>query len=208
VSVETVTFRDPELPPLTRRELRNPSPRRALQLLRAAMSREATLELARDLAREAGPKRLPDGTLGYFGRDLRQDDCFAAAAATVLQVPVDRVPDIRLDEQLAAGRDPEQINRDAWASWKDWLARRTLRLVVHHGVPAARRRWIGVIRLPKPDAPFNDHCVVMTRDRILFDPADFAAHIFDEPDSSLVVRRWRPEHVAYGLSFQLHNQSR
>lgn len=64
--------------------------------------------------RAAKPVRLRDGTLGYRVGFPRDDDCFAAAVATTLQVPLDQVPDVRIDERLRAGESPENVKRLLW----------------------------------------------------------------------------------------------
>lgn len=62
------------------------------------------------LARASLPpkKRLSDGTTGFYMRPDRGDDCWQAATATVLQVPFDDVPDLRLNARAACGESPEQ----------------------------------------------------------------------------------------------------
>lgn len=135
---------------------------------------------------------LGDGTIGYFERPGRTDDCFAACLATCLQVPLDEVPDPRLDERLRAGEDPAEINRSAWQTLAAWLTGRGLQVVVHDEPPFEAPRWIGVVRFP---GHFNDHCLVMAGAEVLFDPVDRAQH--ERP-----VRNYTPDDVAAGLSFQ------
>jgi hypothetical protein len=146
--------------------------------------------------RRVRPRRLEDGTLGYFVRWPRGDDCQAAAVATVLQVPIGEVPDPRIDERLAAGEVVGEIDRSAQDQLGQWLARRGLRIVVHRKVPAARRRWIGVIALP---GPFQNHCLVMDRSDFLFDPARLPDHALPGMGR---LRRWGIRDISYGLSFQ------
>jgi hypothetical protein len=74
-------------------------------------------------------KTLADGSIGYAARPRwlggrwfpREDDCFASALATVLQVPIDELPDPRIDERLAAGESAGEIARrrqsSAAGSW-------------------------------------------------------------------------------------------
>ena len=131
--------------------------------------------------------RLEDGTIGYRVRVPRTDDCFAAALATVLQVPIGEVPDPRIDERLAAGESPEEITSSAWDGLYEWLDRRGLRMIVHEKVPANRRRWIGIVPWR---GDFNDHCLVMRMDRLLFDPAYLGGNYVP------------PGKIAFGLSFQ------
>jgi hypothetical protein len=102
---------------------------------------------------------LADGTLGYFMHARRMDDCWQAAVATVLQVPIDDVPDWRLRERRRGGELGGEIVRSAWQEMDRWLAGRGLRMVTHRIVPAARARWIGVVVMP---ALFRSHSMVMS----------------------------------------------
>jgi len=142
------------------RESRDP---RAQSLARAKVERDW-----RPLARLA-PRTvdLPDGTVGWYVRLPRSDDCWAAAVATCLQVPIEDVPDPEVDARLRAGEDPGEIDRSAWEEFSKWLAERELRMVAHKSVPVARRRWVGIV--PHAGA-FNDHTLVMSGSELLFDP--------------------------------------
>jgi hypothetical protein len=128
---------------------------------------------------------LRDGTVGYYMRFPRFDDCWAAAVATCLQVPLKDVPDPCLDERLFAGEDPDEIERSAWREMHDWLADRRLRMIVHRKVPAPRRRWVGVV--PVAHERFGDHCLVMSRSEVLFDPISNMG-MFKRFDASAI--RW------------------
>jgi hypothetical protein len=160
------------------------------------------------------PVQLPGGLVGY-GME-RTDQCMPAALATVLQVPIERVPDPRLDDQLDAGRDPDEISRDARQSYGRWLDDRGLALVYHETLPVDRERWIGVceytqkmwarnrmigrwhglaLDFPRPEEAFMDHCLVMSFDRLLFDPA---IGLPAPPGTRL--RHWRPDEITYGLT--------
>jgi hypothetical protein len=155
----------------------------------ALRARETLAPLAANARRT---KRLKDGTVGYCVRAPRADDCFAAALATVLQVPIAEVPDPQLDERLAAGETADEIDRDARAELEAWLADRDLRLIVHRKVPLATcRRWIGVVPMP---GAFNDHCLVMDRGRVIFDPT---LEVDARP-----ARLFGPHHVKSGFSFR------
>jgi hypothetical protein len=110
--------------------------------------------------------RLADGSVGYAARSC--DDCWAAALATVLQVPVHELPQLRIDERLRAGSEPEEVNRSVSREIGDWLAARSLRMVVHQEVPVDAERWIGVVPI---EGWFQSHCLVMRRGELLFDPA-------------------------------------
>jgi len=178
--------------------LRPPKPYpRYGRLVRIALERQAAqageISVACSLGVEPGmpiePKVLADGSLGYFVRTGREDDCFAAAIATVLQVPIGQVPDPRIDERLAAGEAAAEIDRSAQRELARWLTRRGLRMAVHRSVPASRRRWIGVVPMP---GDFMNHCLVMSRETVLFDPATAAEG----------VRIFGLEDVRQALSFQ------
>jgi hypothetical protein len=135
-------------------------------------------------------KRLHDGTIGYYVRMPRTDDCFQAAVATVLQVPINEVPDSRIDERLAAGWSPDKIDRSARKALDAWLAGRGLRMVFHDRLPVAEPRWIGVVPLP---GAFNDHSLVISRGELLFDPT------MDWGDVRL--RLFGLRDVGHGISF-------
>ena len=94
---------------------------------------------------------LGDGTAGYYMR--RGDDCWPAAIATVTQVPLDEVPDLRLDEQVELGQDPAEVELWAWQTVEDWCSDQALRMVLHTQLPARRRRWIGVVPVPDTSNP-------------------------------------------------------
>ena len=153
------------------------------------------LEMMRvGLQRRAAPttRRLRDGTTGYHVRGSRADDCWAAAVATCLQVPIEEVPDPRLDQRLQAGEDAEDVNRQAWLEFGRWLNGRGLRIARHNRAPVRRRRWIGVIEFP---GLFMNHCLVMDRDEILFDPVD-------PTRLARRVRTYTPADVGYAFTFQ------
>jgi hypothetical protein len=157
----------------------------------SGLTRAEMVEILGSLGHEAArvrsvqPQHLVDGTLGWGARQHRSDDCFAAALATCLQIPIEEVPDPRIDERLAAGDSVEDIDDDARDELERWLTGRNLRMVLHRVVPAARRRWIGIVPLR---GAFTDHCVVMSDARLLFDPAR--------------PRLFKAEDVRFGLSFQ------
>jgi hypothetical protein len=154
----------------------------------------ARLDAARRAADADGQAttRLRDGTTGYYMR--QGDDCWPAAIATVLQVPLEQVPDLRLDERVRSGEDPEEVSLSSWDTIEDWLRGRGLRMVVHRIVPAPRRRWIGVVPV---QGDFQSHCLVMAGRELLFDPAE---------------ARWgtggcyQAKHVGFGFSFARINQ--
>jgi hypothetical protein len=138
--------------------------------------------------------QLRDGTTGYYERGARTDDCWAAAVATCLQVPIGEVPDPQLDRRLQAGEKPDEIDRSARHEFARWLAARSLRMTVHRTLPVRRRRWIGIVTFP---GDFTDHSLVMTGGEILFDPVDRAQH-------SRQVRTFTPSDMSLGYSFRIH----
>ena len=144
-------------------------------------------------------KLLADGTVGYCVRAPRRDDCFAAALATCLQVPIDELPDPRIDERLDAGETPDEINRAASVALAVWLQTADLRMVIHHKLPPRRRRWIGVIPMA---GDFQDHCVVLNGREILFDPAVWQPVAGSDPVADENVVAYTFHDVTYGLSFQ------
>jgi hypothetical protein len=150
---------------------------------------------------------LSDGTVGYFVRAPRVDDCWAAAVATCVQVPIDEVPDSRIDERLRAGEHPDEISRSAWEEFGPWLAERGLRMLVHRKVPARSKRWIGIIPMP---GILGDHCILMSGAQALFDPTqDFVlprlmavAKALGRPAPKIRTRRFGADAVRWGFSFQ------
>lgn len=143
-------------------------------------------------AYRGGVTCLPDGTVGYFMRAPRMDDCWCAAVATCLQVPIREVPDPCIDKKLTAGVRAEEINRSAWVRTERWLKKLGLRMIVHHKVPVPHPRWIGVARgHPGPRGQFADHCLVMTGDEVLFDTL---------PHLPYFVRLGAPD-ILWGVSF-------
>jgi hypothetical protein len=152
---------------------------------------------------------LADGSVGYFMRPRRTDDCWQAAVATVLQVPIDEVPDSRLRERRRGGEHPAEIVRSARREMDAWLVDRGLRMVTHRKVPVARARWIGIVPFPYW---FMSHSLVMNWDRVVFDPSErsllASAALFEKLGLSppagvrgVRVRTWGPEEVGYGFSF-------
>lgn len=139
---------------------------------------------------------LDGGEVGYGMDPYRLDDCFQAAIATTTQIPIEQVPDLRLDKRVAAGEDPDEINLQGWERIYRWLQGRGLGLVIHEDVPVARDRWIGVVRDPSPAGPFCDHCLVMCHDELVFDPA---CTVKAPPGERTM--HFRPSAIAYGISF-------
>ena len=153
--------------------------------------------------------KLKDGTRGYCMRADRLDECFAAALATLVQLPMSKVPDWRLHEREDAGDDPEQIRRDAAAQLDEWLGARGLQLVHHQTPPVECARWIGICP-PSPEVRrmfayahslgfhagnFQDHCVVMAFAEVLHDPA-----IAVTPPSGSQLRTFHLSDVTHGFT--------
>lgn len=110
--------------------------------------------------------QLRDGTRGYAMR--RFDDCLQAAVATLLQVPMHAVPDARIDQQLRAGRDPDDLAAQMWLDLAQF-AKAAGRFVRHQPPPFDAPRWIAIA--PGANAHgFEDHSLVMQRSEVLFDP--------------------------------------
>jgi hypothetical protein len=110
--------------------------------------------------------QLDDGTTGYYAR--RHDDCWTAAVATALQIPIGELPDPRLDYRLEDGESPEDINRSAWQEFGQFLDSRGLHMSMHRNVPVPMDRWVGVVELP---GDFCSHSLVMDRGDVIFDPS-------------------------------------
>lgn len=143
---------------------------------------------------------LETGELGWRMDPMREDDCLRPCVATVLQVPIDQVPDPRLDERLANGDAPETIVRESWQNLAAWLHDRGLRLGFHDTLPYLRRRWIGVCRTSSRSL-FDDDCVVMAGHKILHDPIQSLT-----PPVGMRPRVWVPENIKYGISFDEKEQ--
>jgi hypothetical protein len=164
--------------------------------------------------------RLCDGSTGFLVQT--GDDCWAAAVATVLQVPLDDLPRARIDERLRRGESPIEIDRSVRCEFDAWLAARRLRMVLHRTVPVDSERWIGVVPLK---GSFQSHCLVMNKSELLFDPANLAgpnrlqeliygpfglnvdllevaALALKPVGRARGVRIWGPGDVRYGYTFE------
>jgi hypothetical protein len=139
---------------------------------------------------------LGSGEVGYCMDPYRTDDCFRPCLATLAQIPPGQVPDPRIDDRLKAGEDPEEINRSAWDKIGRWTDAHGLDLVLHEPAPVERERWIGVI--PHPGT-FANHCVVMNRDRLWFDPA---VSVKSPPGTVRLMAAWFLSEIAYGFTLE------
>jgi hypothetical protein len=159
-----------------------------------------------------GEEPQPGDEIGYGMHPYLLDDCVQAAIATVTQIPIEQVPDLKLNARLLAGEDPDEISRTSWDRIAEWADKRGLvcHLWSSELLPVPRRRWIGLVRslhktaytlergqLVKADmAAFHDHCLVMARNRLLFDPSCSV-----RPPPGFQTLGHRPEHVSEGISF-------
>jgi hypothetical protein len=149
--------------------------------------------MARGLRAGYYAMRLRDGSLGYVQR--RADDCFQAAIASCLQIPMHKVPDLQINRQLDAGSEPEELNRAVDETLRRWLVGQGLRLVIHPAHLPTRGRWIGVVRGPEREEFANDHCLLMSgRDCLLETSKPFGA--LDR------VVRFGFEDVDYGITIE------
>lgn len=174
------------------RDIRNNQAATASLINLFSTPQERERRLRESYRRWQQPQTLRDGTTGWPTRYPRRDDCLAACVSTCLQVPIADVFDPCIDARLEAGETVEEVNRSLWAGLAAWLEARGLRLVVHETVPVPVERWIGIVpRL----GPFQDHCVVMTQNEVLFDPVN-----------DTWVPKWHPNDISWGLSFPPANQ--
>lgn len=111
--------------------------------------------------------RLPvDGLVGYHAR--RDDDCWTAALATLLQVDYDELPDFCVDERLKLGQGPAEVERAVAGLEERWLEWRGLALQLHTKLPPVPAdRWVGVVPV---EGHFQSHALVMAGNQILWDP--------------------------------------
>ena len=116
------------------------------------------------------------------------DDCFNAAVATVLQIPLGESFDSRMDRRIRAGEDPDDITVTVEREFERWLSHRGLEMRVHKKVPPAKKRWIGIVSMGFS----RDHCMVMSGDEVLFDPT---------ADLGTPVQAFGIDEVDFGISF-------
>jgi hypothetical protein len=140
---------------------------------------------------------LRDGTTGYGSDPARPDDCFRPAIATLTQIPIEEVPDPRLDQRLVVGEDPDVVNREAWEELIRWAAGRGLRINLHDDVPLKRNRWIGMVETGAP-CEFATHCLVLAHGELLFDPG-----ISSRPPPGYRQATYTPDDVSLGVTFDL-----
>lgn len=150
--------------------------------------------------------------IGYGMDPYDTDDCLRAAIATATQVPIEEVPALTLDQRLDRGEGPDEISRTTWQTIDRWADDRGLEGWFHEDVPVSRRRWIGVIATDHqvsvfidaagqvvPDeesATFNDHCLVMSHEDLVFDPS---CSVKLPPGMRMMA--YDPSEITYGISF-------
>lgn len=142
----------------------------------------------------------PGDEIGYGMHPYRTDDCLRAAIATATQIPIEQVPDLRLDQRLEAGEDPEEIARASWNRLSAWAAVRelTVRFWPKDALPPPRRRWVGVANDEgqRGQLAFGDHCPVMCKERLIFNPD---CSVVPPPGSE--VATYYTNAILYGISF-------
>jgi hypothetical protein len=154
----------------------------------------------------------PGDEVGYAMDPYLGDDCFACAIATCVQVDVEQVPDLKLNARLKRGEDYAEVNRSSWERIARWAEGRGWQLTPHEQVPADRERWIGLVvshsrksvvldssgRLitHDDDKGFNNHCLNMSYDRMIFDPGCSFT-----PPSDMRLMGYSPGQISYGISF-------
>lgn len=162
-----------------------------------------------------GAAPRPGDEVGYGMDPYRTDDCLQAAVATATQVPIEEVPDFALDRRLKRGDNVDEISRTTWERVDGWASKRGLALMYWKGdeVPVPRERWIGVIassntgtrtvvdasgRMIRTEgAAFNDHCLVMSHERLVFDPS---CSVKVPPGMRMLC--CDPAQITYGISFE------
>lgn len=155
----------------------------------------------------------PGDEIGYAMHPYRGDDCFASAIATCTQVPIEQVPDLRLDRRFESGEDLDEIARSSWERVANWASRRGLTLRFSEELPLQLDRWIGVVHreaegwdqryeqeMRSGDSvtlPFQDHCLVMAWDRLHFDPSCGVRL----PRGATGRWCYHPSEITYGIAF-------
>jgi hypothetical protein len=140
--------------------------------------------------------RLRDGSLGFVQR--RADDCLQAAIASLLQIPMHKVPDLEIGKQLERGVEPEAINRgiaEEMGRWADGLG---LTVTVHSATLPRSGRWIGIVPGPGVGEMSTDHCLVLDGRDCLMDTGSPLGLITAEDP----VRSYGFDDVYYGITLE------
>lgn len=142
--------------------------------------------------------------IGYGMHPYRTDDCLRAAIATATQIPIEQVPDLSLDQRLERGEDQDEISRTSWIRIEEWAASLGLRMKLWEEVPVPKERWIGISTFTGDSEDdddeatvFGDHCLVMRRDDVLFNPN---CTVVAPPGTKLLHPAL--DSITYGLSFE------
>ncbi|MEX2196828.1 MAG: hypothetical protein WD844_16255 [Thermoleophilaceae bacterium] len=176
-----------------------------------------------------------DSELLYCMHPDRRDDCFRVALATVLQVPLEQLPDVRLDARLTAGDDPEAINDESWARLELFLRKRGLRFGVHRDLPEPGgwgptahavfdcQRWIGVVEVDQEQMDAQADFIPAAAAARSGAGSNFLDHclvmawdrVYFDPaisvkpptvgDVRIRVRQWNESDIAYGISVERDN---
>jgi hypothetical protein len=172
-------------------------PRELANLRRKARMRPVAVGGSRAVGSKLGyfETTLRDGTIGYFQR--RTDDCVQAALATLLQMPIDRVPDLRLDRRTwIDGMHPDELQRAIEPAFAEWTARYGLTIVAHATPPRWAKRWIGLMSAP---GVFERHCVVMTRADYLWDVSHL---LVPHKDETVAINGYTLHDVSIGVTVE------
>lgn len=142
--------------------------------------------IPKGIARGYFKSPLTGGTFGYLQR--RPDDCVQAALASYLQVPPYVVPAFDVDRLIAAGKDPEEIERISGGKVGRWLDKNAVTLVSHPTrLPVAAARWIGLLGGKDDDPTANAHALLMDGRTVIFDTAWLVPPRKDEPVSQYAL---------------------
>ncbi len=133
---------------------------------------------------------LRDGTLGFLQR--RIDDCLQAAIASCTGIKPWLIPDLNMAQNEAACKDPEEVASAALKKLGQWMDETGIAIRFHSSPPWSARRWIGVIRDPRP---LSDHCLLMSGRDCLFDGASALPKAHDQAASS-----HDPADIDYGIT--------
>ena len=161
-----------------------------------ARGEEAMLGAATGRSARPSTVTLDDGTTGWCIRAPRADDCWQAVVATALQVPIEDVPDSRIDERLEDGESADEIGRSYDLEFREWLRGQRLRMTrfaVEPGRLPKLPRWIGQCPVR---GDFQDHCLVMSGPDVLFDPI-----VTLEDQLGRKVKAWGADDVRIGYAF-------
>jgi hypothetical protein len=135
-------------------------------------------------------KRLRDGSVGYLQR--RVDDCLQAAIASCCQIPIHKVPDLRIDTQLYVERkDPEEIERGVAEKMTRFMREYGITIMAYPSRLPTQGRWVGVV--PRPGI-YSDHCLLMDGKNVLFDTTNLM-------DDEIRSRIYDYADIEYGITF-------